>query len=62
VSSDQYDLILALNEVAVRLGWRPFQADTSSTKASVTYLTEKEYAKRHFKPKVKQVQEPGEGA
>jgi len=62
VSSDQYDLILALNEVAVRLGWRPTQADTSSKKATVTYLTEKEYAKWHFKPKPRQEQEPGVGA
>ena len=46
MSSDQYDLVIALNEVAVRLGWRPWQADTSSTEASVTYLTEKEHARR----------------
>jgi|NitcycUWRG07K212_1032855.scaffolds.fasta_scaffold00169_2 hypothetical protein len=46
MASDQYDLVIALNEVAVRLGWRPWQADTSTTEASVTYLTEKEHTKR----------------
>jgi len=46
MASDQYDLVIALNEVAVRLGWRPWQADTSGTEASVTYLTEKEHARR----------------
>ena len=60
--ADQYDLVIALNETAVRLGWRPIQADTSPRHAKVEYVTEKEYAKRHFKPKPRQVQEPGVGA
>jgi hypothetical protein len=61
MTCSQYDLVIALNETAVALGWRPTQADTGPKQATVTYVTEKEYQKHWYRKPKKQEQEPGPG-